>query len=270
MNDSRFARDTALRTVSEGVYEFDIDPGWWIVAGPNGGYLSALLLRGMQHTVADPARPPRSFTVHFTERAEAGPARLLTRVERAGRSLSTVTARMEQADRTLAIAIAAFSRSRPGAEFQEQRAPDAAPPESLPPRDGAGPSESPFRRRFETRPLPGNEPFSGAAEARSGGWIRPAEPYAADAPLLVALCDSWPPAVFARLERPFESRGAPTIDLTVHFRAPLDAASSEPGAWFLGQWRTRCALDGFLEEDGQIWSRDGRLLAQSRQLAIFA
>ncbi len=270
MSGSRFARDTALRTVSEGLYEVEIDPGWWIVAGPNGGYLSAVLLRGMQDTVADPARPPRSLTVHFTERAEAGPARLRTRVERAGRALSTVSARLEQGDRILAIAIGAFSRSRSGAEFQERPAPDVPPPDALPPRAAAGPAESPFRLRFETRPLPGYEPFSGAPEARSGGWIRPAEAYPADAPLLAALCDSWPPAVFARLERPFESRGAPTIDLTVHFRAPLDSASREPGAWFLGQWRTRSALDGFLEEDGQIWSRDGRLLAQSRQLAIFA
>jgi len=33
-------------------------------------------------------------------------------------------------------------------------------------------------------------------------------------------------------------------------------------------FRTRVVHEGFLEEDGEIWSRDGRLLAQSRQLAI--
>ena len=33
-----------------------------------------------------------------------------------------------------------------------------------------------------------------------------------------ALLDTWFPAPFVRLDRPY---GAPTIDYTVHFRAPL-------------------------------------------------
>jgi acyl-Coa thioesterase superfamily protein len=32
--------------------------------------------------------------------------------------------------------------------------------------------------------------------------------------------------------------------------------------------QTKLIGDGFLEEDGAIWSRDGQLLAQSRQLAL--
>ena len=38
--------------------------------------------------------------------------------------------------------------------------------------------------------------------------------------------------------------------------------------WFLARFRTRSSIEGFLEEDGEIWSRDGRLLVQSRQLSL--
>jgi hypothetical protein len=62
--------------------------------------------------------------------------------------------------------------------------------------------------------------------------------------------------------------GIPTIDLTVHFRSPLPLAAAEPGAHVLAVFRTRLVNEGLLEEDGELWSRDGQLLAHSRQLAL--
>jgi acyl-CoA thioesterase len=58
----------------------------------------------------------------------------------------------------------------------------------------------------------------------------------------------------------------PTVDLTIHFR-------DEPAPvhdWCLARFVSRHASHGFVEEDGEIWSRDGRLLAQSRQLALMS
>ena len=62
-----------------------------------------------------------------------------------------------------------------------------------------------------------------------------------------------------------EPAPAPTIDLTVHFRAPLPlrrrrccSAASTP----------QVVRDGFFDEDGELWTPDGTLVAQSRQLGL--
>jgi hypothetical protein len=62
---------------------------------------------------------------------------------------------------------------------------------------------------------------------------------------------------------------APTIDLTVHFRAALPRTPDpDPEELCLARMRGRLIHEGFFEEDGHIWAADGTLLAQSRQLAI--
>ena len=78
---------------------------------------------------------------------------------------------------------------------------------------------------------------------------------------LTALSDGWMPAAFSKLGRPV---GAPTVDLTIHFRAPL-ASSCD---WVLADYRSRFSAGGAWEEDGELWASDGTLLAQSRQLAL--
>jgi acyl-CoA thioesterase len=55
-----------------------------------------------------------------------------------------------------------------------------------------------------------------------------------------------------------------TIDLTIHFRAKLPL----PADWLLVRFESRLARDGFIEEDGELWTTDGRLIAHSRQLAL--
>ncbi len=78
----------------------------------------------------------------------------------------------------------------------------------------------------------------------------------------MALADAWMPPVFGRITQP---AAVPTIDLTVHLRNPQPVDVDD---WVLVVFRSTVASDGFIEEDGELWSRDGTLLAQSRQLAV--
>ena len=263
---TRFDRDTAVEPLGDGAYAARIDRAWWIGRGPHGGYVAAIVMRAMTEALADPDRQARSLTVHYTAPPVEGPAHIVVAVERFGRSLTTLSARMTQDDRLVAIALAAFSRPyRGAAEYADAAPPDAPAPEDARriPFDAPAPD---FARNLDMRPAFGPRPFSASErEAVTGGWLRLAEPRKHDPIALAFYADAWWPAPFGRLST---VAPAPTIDLTVHFRAPASASSAPPGDYLLGIFRSRTAREGFFEEDGELWTRDGVLLAQSRQLAL--
>src|SRR3954470_1217355 len=259
---SKFERDTTVTEVEPGVFDGQVNRDWWIVFGPNGGFLAAMIVKAMSTTVNDRARAPRALTIHYTAAPAEGAVRIRTTIERAGRSLTTVSARMEQGERLIALAIGAFSRSRASAiEFSDAPAPIVPEPGELA-RAELRDDLPPFTRQWDIRPAIGVEPFKGAdGSTLTGGWIKPLDAHPIDAALVAQLTDAWLPAVFIRLTEP---NAVPTIDLTIHFRAELPL----PPDYVLVTFQTRLSTEGFVEEDGWIWARDGRLIAHSRQLAL--
>jgi acyl-CoA thioesterase len=176
--------------------------------------------------------------------------------------VTSLSARLRQGDRLLAIALVAAGQ-RLDAPFAHDVAamPDVPPPDELEPPP-APPFPVPIRDNFEIRHAIGPPSFTQGDEALTGGWIRLKDPGPVDAEYLAQVADAWVPAAFGVMRE--RMAGLPTVDLTVHFRqAP---ASEDP--WLLVRFRTRLAAEGYLEEDGEIWDRDGRLLAHSRQLAL--
>jgi acyl-CoA thioesterase len=259
---SRFLRDTAIRPLGDRRYGATIDRGWWIQRGPNGGYIAAIIVRAAMAAIDDAARLPRSLTIHYVSPPAEGPAELVVNIERQGRSLTTVTVRLEQDGVTRALALLAASSGRKGPEFDNMPFPHPPPPETL--RSAQSESFVPMHDKYETRQVLGPPPFSGGATADLAGWIRLAEPTPLDPPVVAALADAWVPAVFAKVTEPV---AVPTVDLTVHFRNPVPSGLA-PDTWCYVRFTSRLAAGGFVEEDGEVWSADGTLLAQSRQLAV--
>jgi acyl-CoA thioesterase len=263
---TRFAHDTAVTAIGDGVFTGQMDPGWWIERGPNGGYVAAIITRALDAAVNDPVRSLSSLTVHYLAPPVEGPVRIETNLARSGRQMSFVTGRVAQGDRLIALAQAAFARPLVGPEFDDMERPEVPSPDAVappPPPDFV----APFRDRWETRWVYGSPaaPTDPSSPAVVGGWIRlrpdeGAGPF--DNELLVAITDAWMPPVFTRLSTRMP---VPTVDLTVHVRSALPA---DAGEWVLAVFRSRLAGSGFVDEDGEVWTADGRLLAQSRQLAM--
>src|SRR4051794_23898841 len=259
-----FDLDTAVQDLGGGRFGAEMSERWWVERGPNGGYVAAVILRAIQAAAAS-ERAPRSLTVQFPRAPVAGPVEIMVKTERQGRTVTFLSARMEQQGKLQATALAVLADDLDTSGFAELQMPDIEPPAELYSPDPEQVSGMPTMfQNYSVRPALGDEAFSGGAPY-SGLWIRAREPRLLDAPLAAAILDAWFPAPFIRLERPVP---APTIDYTVHFRAPLPAPGASPENPYLATFRSGLARGGFFEEDGELWSQDGSLLAQSRQLAL--
>ena len=75
---------------------------------------------------------------------------------------------------------------------------------------------------------------------------------------LLMVVDALPPVTFDLGQMGW----APTLELSVHVRA-----KPAPG-WLKVRHVTRNVAGGMFEEDCEVWDSSGRLVAQSRQLAM--
>ena len=257
--------DTALRVAGDGIWEGTVVEGWETPRGPLGGYVMAIVLRALAAAVDDPQRQPRSVTMHFLRVPEAGAVAVRATVEREGRSLSSVSARLEQGGKLLGLALGAYSKPWEGPLLPAPAMPAVEPPDpATEPVGGRGLPERKapeFVERLTMQRRFGSAPFSGADAGETGGWLGLREGRAIDELAIAVLADAWFPAPWPRLAA---LAPAPTIDLTIHFRAPLPLADG----LLLGRFRSSLVRDGFFDEDGELWAEDGTLVAQSRQLGL--
>jgi hypothetical protein len=113
----------------------------------------------------------------------------------------------------------------------------------------------------ELRLDPATAPFPAASgEPCVRFWFRLRDGAAPNVLSLILAVDSGPPTVF-NLER---YGWAPTVELTVLLRGV-----PAPG-WLQCEARTRILADGWFDEEASVWDSTGRLVAQSRQLALAA
>lgn len=262
-----FDADIEVRTEGPGEYAATLAPGWVVGGGVNGGYLLAVLGNAMRLTAT--ARPdPFSVSAYYLSAAVPGPATVRTRVVRAGGSLTTLAADLEQEGTARITALASYGDlgdlpDGPDAVATTARPPEIPGPEECVPQSLA-PEEvrriAPLLERFDMRIDPACVGWSVGDPSGRGhiqAWARLTDGRDPDPLSLLMFCDALPPVTFD-LGLP---GWAPTLELTCHVRA-LPA----PG-WLRVSHRTTNLAGGMFEEDCEIWDSRDRLVAQSRQLA---
>jgi acyl-CoA thioesterase len=270
---SAFEKATAVRRRGESSeydtasndarYDAELDPGWNIGDKPNGGYLLAVLARAACDAVG--TEHPLAVTAHYLRAPESGPAEIRTEVVRSGRRASTSRAVLWQGDKPYLDATVTSGRlGDVAADWAEGGPPDMPPPEEC---DGRGNPNFPISLfdNVEMRVDPATMAFdletgkpipNGTPAERY--WFRLRDGAEPDVMSLLIAVDCAFPTVF-HLGR---FGWAPTVELSVLLRG-LPA----PG-WLACEAHTRLVAGGWFDEEASVWDSTGRLVAQSRQLAL--
>jgi Acyl-CoA thioesterase C-terminal domain/Acyl-CoA thioesterase N-terminal domain len=242
-------------------FDAAVQPGWDIGGHANGGYVLAIAARAMS---AVTGRPPLTVSAHYLAPAPAGPCHVDVSLVRAGRRTATATAALVQGDREILRALGTFADQVDGGPTLIT----GGPPELPPYADCIRPSPPDFapfpalNERLAVRLRPGDGDFrdgrpTGVAEI--AGWFAFADERPVDAIGLLFVADAFAPAVF---NTGLPIAWVPTVELTVHVRGVPAAGPLRC------LFRSRFIQGGLLEEDGEVWDSAGRLVAQSRQLAL--
>lgn len=261
-----FDRHTALRRTAAGgelraaSWQAHIEPELRGFGGAHGGYVSAIAVRALSDLVDDPARLPRALTVQLTAPIAPGILELRGERGRTGSSISAVSLVIEQAGERRGAAWAVFGRSRRSLRYLGRVMPSVPPPEACPPIGEKPAPEASAGIFVEHRPAAPPLPLSGGERAAILVWMRLVEERPLDLLAAVMLADAGPPALFGRLERFIRM---PSVEIAIQFAEPAAVADSP---WLLGVFRTSHAADGYVLEDGELWTPAGDLVLQARQL----
>ncbi len=262
---TEFERTTAVTRRDERTYDALIDGGWDLGGAANGGYLIAMAARAM----ADAAgRPPLSLTAHYLAPGRPGPCAIDVDVVRAGRRTATVQARLRnEAGGDVLALLGTFGDQSPGGPAVVLGAPPELPSYADSAVARAVVGDSRFGEYLATRVRPDDLGFAvGRPTGRPeiAGWFRFADADPEVEPIdvygMLLAADAFAPVSFNT--GVFPVGWAPTLELTVHVRGV-----PAPGALRI-RLSSRYLVDGMFEEDSEIWDSTGRLVAQSRQLAL--
>jgi hypothetical protein len=261
---SAFERGSAVTPVGEGRFVAEIPDGWQQGRGAFGGLVLAALLRAMEACEPDRARATRWLTGELCGPVLPGPAEIAVEVLRRGHNVTNLDARLRQGGEVLARASAVLGAPRRVTTASVDPTPPRVPDwREVPALEMAAPRGPVFAGHVEFRPT-GPLPVVPGPLAETGGFTRMREPPARlDAPALVALLDTWWPALFSVTG----IRPMATVGFTAQLLGdPAELPAADP-LFHVGRVAGP-VQGGFFAETRELWSGDRRVALNHQTFAV--
>lgn len=239
---------------------------YWNFAGPFGGYIAALFMRAVMD---DPRRlgPPVAETVNYCAPLAKGHFEIAVRLQRSGKATQHWSLELHQAGIVAATASIVCANRRDTFAHTVTTMPDVPPPEAV--AVAPAPERLPWLGAYEFRFIEGGPRFG--EPARDAGdlaspvtrlWLRDRPDRALDYVALASLADCF-------ILRLVQMRGTlppmSTVSMTTYFHATPDEIERQGSAPLLGVATAQRFHANFHDQSMELWSRDGRLLANGMQ-----
>jgi acyl-CoA thioesterase len=238
---------------------------YWAFVGPFGGCTAATILRAlMEHPQA--AGDPVAMTVNYCAPIAEGAFDLDVRLVKANRSSQHWCVELSQdGGETSTLATAVFAERRPSWSHQQSNFPGARAFEDTLPYPHVA---APWVKQYDFRFVEGEPKQGGSAppDSFSKLWIADRVPRKLDALSLMSMSD----AFFARIfhaKRELVPFG--TVSLTTYLHVDAADLAAEDTTRVLGVADAKIFHKSYGDQNGELWSPGGRLLATTTQIAYF-
>ena len=275
MHTHAFDNAIALERLTDaaGTYTGHTSPRYWNMVGPYGGITAAVVLNAvMQHPAL--LGEPISLTVNYAGALAAGAFQASAQPVRTNRSTQHWCITLTQTDAdgatqmtTTATVVTAARRETWSAS--DSALPEVPAPETLPVMQAPAGSVA-WIDSFEMRGIQGGIPLQWdgreSADSLTRLWLRDQPPRPLDFMSLASLADLFYPRIWLRraLRTP-----AGTVSMTVYFHANSAQLAATGTGYLLGQAQGQAYRNGFFDQTGQLWNRQGQLLASTHQIVYF-
>ncbi|MCI8212933.1 acyl-CoA thioesterase [Pseudomonas sp. S25] len=228
-----------------------------------GGLMAALQYEAMRAKVPE-GRPVRSLAITFVGPAEPSvPIAFEVEVLREGKAVSQVLGRATQNGQVMTLIQGSFGASRESViSVKADPAPTLKPLEECPQLPFISGMMPEYLRFMELRWALGGMPFSNTPSPAIGGYVRfrDMEEGPCSEAHVLALVDTWPPALLPHLSKPAPGS---SLTWTIEFVQPMPTLSTRD--WCSYKAVIEHARDGYGHTAAMLWSPTGELIAISRQ-----